>query len=728
MRFARSGSWFLLFCLYSSLLYAQQSASAPPSSVVPQLVNYAGKATDSKGNTISGVAGVTFSIYKDQFEGAPLWTETQNVMADSKGNYTVQLGAATSTGLPLDLFATGEARWLGVRINGGEERARVMLLSVPYALKAGDAATIGGFPPSAFVLAVPIANTSSTSSGDSSPSSALPPTIGGSGTLDFLPLWTPDGNTLGNSVLFQSGSGSSAKIGINTTTPASTLDVKGGETVRGTLSMPATATATATSGKDSEPARLTASSYNSGTKAAVNENFQWQAEPTGNDTANPSGTLNLLFGSGTSTPSETGLNIASNGRITFAAGQTFPGTGTITGITTASGSGLTGGVTSGTATLSLLTSCAANQVLEWNGSTWACTTVNGGAGTVTSVGLSAPSSDFTVSGSPVTTSGTLGLNWTVAPTNADTANAIVKRDASGNFNSGEIIASSTTAALSGYGTVSAYDYSNSTNGTGVYGYSSSGSGVLGYGTTGVDGNGAGSFGTGVFGFGYYGVYGESGTYGVYGYASSPGGSGYGVYGVGTTGVYGYSFGAGNGVTAYNVGGGYGLYSYSSGYTAYLDGPTGHCHVDGAGNLGCTGSKSAIVPVDGGSRQVALYAVEAPENWFEDFGSGHLSNGQAVIDLDPIFAQTVNTDLDYHVFLTPNGDSRGLYVSAKTGASFEVHEQGGGISNISFDYRIVARRKGYENIRLADMTEADSQKHAPLESPAPAKRPPVVMQP
>ena len=44
-----------------------------------------------------------------------------------------------------------------------------------------------------------------------------------------------------------------------------------------------------------------------------------------------------------------------------------------------------------------------------------------------------PGSDFTVSGSPVTGSGTLNLGWTVAPTSANTANAIVKRDGSGNF-------------------------------------------------------------------------------------------------------------------------------------------------------------------------------------------------------------------------------------------------------------------------------------------------------
>jgi hypothetical protein len=110
-----------------------------------------------------------------------------------------------------------------------------------------------------------------------------------------------------------------------------------------------------------------------------------------------------------------------------------------------------------------------------------------------------------------------------------------------------------------------------------------------------------------------------------------------------------------------------------------------------------------VPVDAGARKVALYAVEAPENWFEDFGSGRLTNGEAVIDLEATFAQTVNTARGYHVFLTPRGDCEGLYVSDVNGRSFTVRELHRGISNVEFDFRIVARRKGYENIRLADKT-------------------------
>src|ERR1700683_5568414 len=143
-------------------LVAQNSAVT--GAVVPRLVSYSGRVVDVDGKALSGIAGVTFAIYKDQYEGSPLWLETQNVTADNKGGYTAQLGAAKPEGLPLDLFTSGEARWLGVRVNGGEEQPRVMLLSVPYALKAGGAETVVGLPPSAFVLAAPVAVGSSASS------------------------------------------------------------------------------------------------------------------------------------------------------------------------------------------------------------------------------------------------------------------------------------------------------------------------------------------------------------------------------------------------------------------------------------------------------------------------------------------------------------------------------------------------------------------------------------
>ena len=168
---------FLLFVLS---LAAQTPSSGSASSSVPPLVNFNGVLADSNGKPLTGTVGVTFYLYQDQQGGAPLWLETQNVQADKTGHYSVALGSATSQGLPASVFASGEARWLGVEVHGRTEQPRVLLVSVPYALKALDAETIGGKPASAFMMA-PASNSKSQSP-------ILPPgTITGSGTADFVP-------------------------------------------------------------------------------------------------------------------------------------------------------------------------------------------------------------------------------------------------------------------------------------------------------------------------------------------------------------------------------------------------------------------------------------------------------------------------------------------------------------------------------------------------------------
>jgi hypothetical protein len=106
----------------------------------------------------AGIQSVTFGLYKDRTAGAPLWQETQNVMVESNGFFGVLLGAGTPGGIPVELFTGGDPRWVGVQMNGtgGVEEARVLLVSVPYALKAADAETLGGRPLSDFWLAAPV--------------------------------------------------------------------------------------------------------------------------------------------------------------------------------------------------------------------------------------------------------------------------------------------------------------------------------------------------------------------------------------------------------------------------------------------------------------------------------------------------------------------------------------------------------------------------------------------
>jgi hypothetical protein len=220
-------------------------------------------------------------------------------------------------------------------------------------------------------------------------------------------------------------------------------------------------------------------------------------------------------------------------------------------------------------------------------------------------------------------------------------------------------------------------------------------------------------GTGVEGTGVQGVYGvaNGSGQGVYG-AAGPQGSGVvGVSsGTGTgTGVAGYGASSGSGVVGTaGSGGGYGVFSY--------------------GNMGATGTKSAVVPLPD-DRVVSLYAVESPENWFEDFGSGELNNGVATIEIDPTFSQTVSLDVSYHVFLTPNGDCEGLYVAQKSATGFEVRELRAGKSNVAFDYRIVAKRKGLETLRMEEVsTDHDTAEAVRHQTAARPSHPPKLVLP
>ncbi len=234
------GRLVLTVLLCASLFgQAQQSVATATNAIVPPLVNFSGVLSDGNGKALTGMVGVTFYLYQDQQGGSPLWLETQNVQPDKAGHYTVLLGSTTSTGLPGSIFASGEAHWLGVQVQGQEEQPRVLLVSAPYALKAGDAETVGGLPPSAFVLAGPINGSGGilTAAGAGSPVSPSAPFAG---MANYIPVWTGPKNA-GDSIMYQASGNS---IGVGTTTPAATLDVNGNAITRGNQTVNGNLTAT----------------------------------------------------------------------------------------------------------------------------------------------------------------------------------------------------------------------------------------------------------------------------------------------------------------------------------------------------------------------------------------------------------------------------------------------------------------------------------------------------
>jgi hypothetical protein len=104
--------------------------------------------TDAVSRRGSQTVGMTFALYGSN--GETLWMETQNVAVDDQGHYSVLLGSQSTAGMPPDLFRSGAARMVGVRVeNTGEQL--LVLGSSPYAVSAQNANELGGRPAGEFV-------------------------------------------------------------------------------------------------------------------------------------------------------------------------------------------------------------------------------------------------------------------------------------------------------------------------------------------------------------------------------------------------------------------------------------------------------------------------------------------------------------------------------------------------------------------------------------------------
>ncbi len=122
----------------------------------------------------------------------------------------------------------------------------------------------------------------------------------------------------------------------------------------------------------------------------------------------------------------------------------------------------------------------------------------------------------------------------------------------------------------------------------------------------------------------------------------------------------------------------------------------------------SGTKSAVVDTPSYGRRL-FYCVESPEVWFEDFGGGRLVHGEARIELDPVFLESVTISEQHpmRVFITMKGESMPVWVEHGRD-HFVVHESLGGLSGAEFDWRVVAKRKDLESRRLDPFVETPSE--------------------
>ncbi|OGR76213.1 MAG: hypothetical protein A2X32_03000 [Elusimicrobia bacterium GWC2_64_44] len=106
----------------------------------PSQINYQGRLVDATGNPLSGSYTLTFRIYDAASAGTTLWTEPQTLTVDN-GIFSAKLGSVAN--LPPSVFSA-DTRYLGVTVGADAEMTpRVQLLSVPYAIYAASAASVG---------------------------------------------------------------------------------------------------------------------------------------------------------------------------------------------------------------------------------------------------------------------------------------------------------------------------------------------------------------------------------------------------------------------------------------------------------------------------------------------------------------------------------------------------------------------------------------------------------
>lgn len=116
-------------------------------------------------------------------------------------------------------------------------------------------------------------------------------------------------------------------------------------------------------------------------------------------------------------------------------------------------------------------------------------------------------------------------------------------------------------------------------------------------------------------------------------------------------------------------------------------------------LTVTGTKSRIASTKNYNDRL-LYCYEMPSPLFGDIGHGITGyDGLCYVDIDSIFAETIDTIQQYYVFLQPYSD-KPLYIKEKTENYFVVS----GEPNTEFDWEIKAKQSDFPMERLEENSD------------------------
>ena len=118
---------------------------------------------------------------------------------------------------------------------------------------------------------------------------------------------------------------------------------------------------------------------------------------------------------------------------------------------------------------------------------------------------------------------------------------------------------------------------------------------------------------------------------------------------------------------------------------------------------CTGTKKRIVDTENYDIR-SQYCYETATPMFGDIGTAQTDEtGECYISIDDIFAETVNTGIEYQVFLQKEGQGD-LWVEEKTPTYFTVK----GTENLKFSWEIKAIQRDYEFERLEEYQDENKE--------------------